>query len=69
MTAGNDKYLKYRWEVPENEIGKSFVLYNKEHDAYVDDVKFVLDWRIDTRSKILSNSSARCAYIIDNYDA
>lgn len=68
VTAGNDKYLKYRWEVPENEIGKSFVLYNKEHDAYVDDVKFVLDWRIDTRSKILSNSSARCAYIIDNYD-
>ncbi len=68
VTAGNDKYLKYIWEVPQNMIGTQFILYNKEHDAYVSDIKYVLDWRIDTRGKILSSSSARCAYLLDNYD-
>lgn len=68
VTAGNDKYLKYRWEVPEECIGKDFILYNKEHDAFLNDVKYVLDWRTETKAKILSSSSARCAYLIDNYN-
>ena len=68
VTAGNDKYLRYKWEVPEESIGKEFLLYNKEHDTFLNDVKYVLDWRIETQGKILSNSSARCAYLIDNYN-
>lgn len=68
VTAGNDRYLRYIWEIPDNMIGNQFILYNKEHDTYISDIKYVLDWRKDTRRLILSNSSARCAYLLDNYN-
>lgn len=68
VTAGNDKYLRYKWEVPEESIGYEFLPYNKEHEAFLNDIKYVLDWRLETQGKILSSPSARCAYLIDNYN-
>lgn len=61
VTAGNDKYLRYKWEVPEESIGYEFLPYNKEHEAFLNDIKYVLDWRLETQGKILSSPSARCS--------
>ena len=68
VTANNNKFLKYRWEVPFDKIGSEFLSYNKEHSLYSSDIFNVLDWRNETKTEILKSPSSRCAYILDNYD-
>lgn len=67
VTANNDRFLKYYWEVPEDQIGKGFITYNRRHKEILSDTMYVMDWRKDTQPEILKSASARCAYIIDNY--
>ena len=69
VTSKNEKYLKYRWEVPKSMIGNEFLTYNKDIENFAYDRNYVLDWRNDTQVEILRNPSSRCAYIRDNYDS
>jgi len=69
VTANNNKYLKYRWEVPSNYIGTDFLIYNKDIENYSYEINQVLDWRINTQKEIMKSPSARCAYIRDCYDS
>ena len=69
VTSKNEKYLKYRWEVPKSKIGNEFLTYNKDIENFAYDRNYVLDWRKDIQVEILRNPSSRCAYIRDNYDS
>ena len=68
VTANNNKFLKYKWEVPSNLIQTEFLRYNKEHSLYSTDTLNVLDWRSRTKIEIMQSPSSRCAYILDNFD-
>lgn len=68
VTANNNKYLKYKWEVKSEGIQNNFLKYNKEHTLYSTDVLNVLDWRNKTQNEIMQSPSSRCAYIIDNFN-
>lgn len=67
VTANNDKYLKYYWEVPEEKIGTDFITYNRRHNEFLSDTIYVMDWRKESQPEILKSPSARCAYMIDNF--
>lgn len=69
VTGNNEKFLRYKWEVPKSKIGNEFLLYNKDIENYSYDINQVLDWRSETQIEILKSPSARCAYLRDNYDA
>lgn len=47
MTGNNDKYLRYKWEVPESEIGENWYPYVKGDGAekFANDINFCVDWR------------------------
>ena len=66
VTANDNKYLKYKWEVPNILINISFLKYYKDNDYYLTDNHYVLDWRNETQSEIIKSSSARCAYILND---
>ncbi|MBW9152349.1 Eco57I restriction-modification methylase domain-containing protein [Clostridium estertheticum] len=69
VTAKNNKFLRYKWEVPSEQVGTNFLIYNKDIENYSYSVNQVLDWRVDTQKEILKSPSARCAYIRDCYDS
>lgn len=68
VTSKNERFLKYKWEVPKSRIGNEFLPYNKDIENFAYDRNYVLDWRRDTQVEILKSPSSRCAYIRDNYD-
>lgn len=67
VTANNDKFLKYWWEIPNQLIGNKFIIYNRRHNDFLSDTIFVMDWRKEVQPDILKSPSARCAYLIDNF--
>lgn len=68
VTANNDLFLKYYWEVPKNLIGTDFIRYNRRHQDFLSDTIYVIDWRNDTQKQMLKSPSARCAYLLDNFN-
>lgn len=67
VTSNNDKYLRYKWEIPEKMIGGDFLLYDKD----IENIRFttnrVLDCRKETLYEMNQNPSARLAYLFDSY--
>lgn len=68
VTSGNDKYLRRIWDVPRERIGKDFLLYNKDIESIKYPISWVIDCRKEKLEEMLSNSSSRLAYLLDNYN-
>jgi len=61
ITANNDKYLRYFWEVNFDEIGKSWIKYAKggPFKKYYGNIDRVVDWTKDARSFYENNKENR----------
>lgn len=68
VTSGNDKFLKRIWDVPQERIGKDFLLYNKDIESIEYPISWVLDCRKEKIAEMLNSPSSRLAYLLDNYN-
>ena len=63
ITANNDKYLRYSWEIKSNTIGiqNKWVFYAKggEYRKWYGNLDYVIDWSEEARGFYRKNSSAR----------